>query len=219
MLTEVLDDRTAALFVEPVQGEGGVQPVSREFLQAAREICAKKGILLIFDEVQCGMGRSGELFAHQVCGVEPDVMTLAKALGNGVPIGAVLARGEAAETFAPGDHAATFGGNFLATAVGCKVMEIMTAPDFLPTVRANSAYFAEKLTALAQKNGVPGQLRGLGFMLGLPVGAKGPAIVNCCRERGLLINCVGGETLRFLPPLTVSRPELDAALDILAQAL
>ncbi|MDR1961996.1 MAG: aspartate aminotransferase family protein [Gracilibacteraceae bacterium] len=218
-LEEILDDRTAAFFVEPVLGEGGVYPVSKEFMANARKICSKRGILLVFDEIQCGMGRSGFLFAHEAGGVEPDVMTLAKALANGVPIGAVLARGEAAETFAPGDHAATFGGNFLATAVGCKVMEIMTAEGFLSDVREKSAWFAGELGALARSAGITGQVRGMGFMLGLPVGAAGPRIVDFCLREGLLINCIGGETLRFLPPLTVSRAELEEALGILAKAL
>ncbi|MDR0434269.1 MAG: aspartate aminotransferase family protein [Gracilibacteraceae bacterium] len=218
-LEEILDGQTAALFLEPVLGEGGVFPLSREFMLAARNICAKKGILLVFDEVQSGMGRSGYLFAHEAYGVTPDVMTLAKALGNGIPIGAVLARGQAAETFAPGDHASTFGGNLLAAAVANKVVEIMTQADFLPQVREKSAWFAAELGKLARKAGIPGQVRGMGFMLGLPVGESGPRLVEECRRRGLLLNCVGGDTLRFLPPLTVSRAEMETALEILAGVL
>jgi acetylornithine/succinyldiaminopimelate/putrescine aminotransferase len=175
--------------------------------------------LLVFDEVQTGMGRSGYLFAHEACGVEPDVMTLAKALANGIPIGAVLARGQAAETFSPGDHASTFGGNFLAAAVAVRVVEIMTEKDFLPAVREKSAWFAAELRKLAQTAGLSGQVRGIGFLLGLPVGKTGPRIVELCRRKGLLLNCVGGDTLRFLPPLTVSRAEMEEALAVLAAAL
>ncbi|MDR1320344.1 MAG: aspartate aminotransferase family protein [Gracilibacteraceae bacterium] len=218
-LEEVLDERTAAFFLEPVLGEGGVFPLSKEFMLAARNICAKKGILLVFDEVQVGMGRSGYLFAHEAYGVTPDVMTLAKALGNGIPIGAVLAGGQAAETFAPGDHASTFGGNLLAAAVATRVTEIMTEEGFLPDVREKSAWFAAELGKLARKAAIPGQVRGMGFMLGLPVGEAGPRIVESCRREGLLVNCVGGDTLRFLPPLTVSRAEMEEALDILDKVL
>jgi acetylornithine/succinyldiaminopimelate/putrescine aminotransferase len=218
-LEEVLDEQTAAFFLEPVLGEGGVFPLSKEFMLAARNICAKKGILLVFDEVQVGMGRSGYLFAHEAYGVRPDVMTLAKALGNGIPIGAVLAGGQAAETFAPGDHASTFGGNLLATAVANRVTEIMTEEGFLPAVREKSAWFAAELGKLARKAAIPGQVRGMGFMLGLPVGETGPRVVENCRRKGLLVNCVGGDTLRFLPPLTVSGAEMEEALDILAGVL
>jgi acetylornithine aminotransferase len=214
-LAAVVDEQTAALFLEPVQGEGGVHPLSQGFLTAAARVCKERGALLIFDEVQCGMGRTGELFAHQHYGIEPDIMTLAKALGNGIPIGAVLAREEVAAAFQPGDHASTFGGNFLSAAVGCKVMEIMTAPDFLPQVKKESAWFASVLQELSDRAGFKGEVRGLGFILGLPVGDIGPQIVEDCRAQGLLINCVGGETLRFLPPLNVKRQELEEALQIL----
>ncbi|MDR1604811.1 MAG: aspartate aminotransferase family protein [Gracilibacteraceae bacterium] len=218
-LEEILDENTAAFFLEPVLGEGGVFPLSKEFMLAARNICTKKGILLVFDEIQTGMGRSGYLFAHETYGVTPDVMTLAKALANGIPVGALLAGGSAAETFAPGDHASTFGGNLLAAAVANRVVEIMTEEGFLPAVRAKSAWFAAELGKLARAAGIDGEVRGLGFMLGLPVGERGARVTESCRRRGLLLNCIGGETLRFLPPLTVSETELAAALDILAQAL
>lgn len=215
-LEEMINEQTAAVIIEPIQGEGGVYPVEKEFLQRVRELCDHFGALLIFDEVQCGMGRTGRLFAHEWYEIKPDIMTLAKALGNGVPIGAVLATDKAA-VFEPGDHASTFGGNHLASAVGCKVMEIMTREGFLEEVRSKALYFKDKLENLAHKYGIQGKLRGMGFMLGLPVEEQGPEIVSSCCQKGLLINCVGGKTLRFLPPLTVSREEIDEALSIMEQ--
>lgn len=216
-LSAAVTENTAAVIIEPIQGEGGVHPVTQEFLQKARELCDQKGALLIFDEVQCGVGRTGKLFAHEWFGIAPDIMTLAKALANGVPIGAVLAT-EKVSCFQPGDHASTFGGNFLTTAAGCKVMEIMTGEGFLAEVREKANYFKSKLQLLAQKYALTEEVRGLGFILGLPVGEVGPAIVSSCSAKGLLINCVGGKTLRFLPPLTVSYVEIDEAMNILEQA-
>lgn len=218
-LEETVGHDTAAVIIEPIQGEGGVHPISQEFMAKARELCDKYGALLIFDEVQCGLGRTGRLFAYEWFDVRPDVMTLAKALGNGVPIGALLATNQAAEAFQPGDHASTFGGNHLAGAVGSKVLEIMTREGFLKEVEEKSAYFKSRLQETAEKYKLEGKVRGLGFMLGLPVGNAGPAIVNSCMLKGLLINCVGGTVLRFLPPLTVTREELDQALDILNHAM
>ena len=217
-LQQAVDQKTAAVIIEPIQGEGGVHPITKEFLLSSKELCEKHGALLIFDEVQCGMGRTGKLFAYEWLDVTPDIMTVAKALANGVPIGAVLASAKVADTFQPGDHASTFGGNHLAAAVGCKVLEIMTGEGFLAEVESKSSYFKNKLQNLADKYKLEGTVRGLGFMLGLPVQEKGPEIVQYCSENGLLINCVGGTTLRFLPPLTVSMTEIDEALDILEQA-
>ncbi len=217
-LKQAVDQTTAAVIIEPIQGEGGVHPITKEFLLSAKELCEKHGALLIFDEVQCGMGRTGKLFAYEWLDVTPDVMTVAKALANGVPIGAVLASAKVSDTFQPGDHASTFGGNHLAAAVGCKVLEIMTGEGFLAEVESKSSYFKNKLQELADRYKLDGTVRGPGFMLGLPVQEKGPEIVQYCSENGLLINCVGGTTLRFLPPLTVSLAEIDEALAIMEQA-
>ncbi|MDR3289110.1 MAG: aspartate aminotransferase family protein, partial [Peptococcaceae bacterium] len=204
-LEQAVNEHTAAVIIEPVQGEGGVHPASAEFLQAARALCDRFGALLVFDEVQCGMGRTGKLFAHEWSGVRPDVMTLAKALGGGVSIGAMLAVEQAASAFQPGDHASTFGGNPLATAVGNAVMEEMLKPGFLPQVRETSAFLRQGLDELAAKYLLEGRVRGQGLILGLPIGDKGPEVVKYCLENGVLINCVGGEVLRFLPPLNVSK--------------
>ena len=210
-----VNDRTAAVLIEPIQGEGGVYPADEEFLQTARRLCDKYGALLIYDEVQCGLGRSGKLFAYEWSSVTPDIMTLAKALGGGVPIGAILATDKVAAAFQPGDHASTFGGNPLATAVGCAVLDIMLAEGFLQDVQKRSAYFRSGLEKLAAKYQTAGAIRGQGMILGWPVAKSGPEIVEACRKQGLLINCVGGLTLRFLPPLIARETEIDQALAIL----
>lgn len=208
-------NNTAAVFIEPIQGEGGVIPASEEFLREARVLCDQYGALLIYDEVQCGVGRTGKLFAYEWSGVAPDVMTLAKALGGGVPIGAMLATDKVAQAFQPGDHASTFGGNPLATASGCAVLDVMLAEGFFEDVRERAAYFQKGLAELAQKYQTGGAVRGKGFILGWPVSKLGPEIVQACLEKGFLINCVGGKILRFLPPLIVEKPEIDQALQIL----
>jgi len=214
-LRSKVDENTAAVFIEPIQGEGGVIPASIEFLQAARDLCDQYGALLIFDEVQCGVGRTGKLFAYEWSGVIPDIMTLAKALGGGVPIGAMLATDKVANAFQPGDHASTFGGNPLATASGCAVLDVILEDGFLGGVQERSLYFRKGLEQLAQKYQTGDPVRGQGFIIGWPVSKLGPEIVEACRQNGLLINCVGGKILRFLPPLIVEKPEIDKALEIL----
>jgi len=214
-----VSNNTAAVFIEPIQGEGGVIPASIEFLKEARALCDQYGALLIFDEVQCGVGRTGKLFAYEWSGVVPDIMTLAKALGGGVPIGAMLATDEVAEAFQPGDHASTFGGNPLATAAGCAVLDFMLEDGFFEGVQERAAYFQQGLEKLAQKYQTGEPVRGKGFIVGWPVSKLGPEIVEACLQNGLLINCVGGKILRFLPPLTVEKPEIDKALGILDEVL
>lgn len=206
---------TAAVFIEPIQGEGGVLPASTEFLEGARALCDEFGALLIFDEVQCGIGRTGKLFAYEWSGVLPDVMTLAKALGGGVPIGAMLATEEVAKAFQPGDHASTFGGNPLATATGCAVLDVMFEAGFMEGVQERSGYFRKGLEDLAEKYQTGDPVRGEGFIIGWPVSKLGQEIVETCRLNGLLINCVGGKILRFLPPIIVEKREIDEALGIL----
>lgn len=214
-----VNQNTAAVFIEPIQGEGGVLPASTEFLQGARKLCDQFGALLIFDEVQCGIGRTGRLFAYEWSGVTPDIMTLAKALGGGVPIGAMLATDEVAKAFQPGDHASTFGGNPLATAAGCAVLDVMLEDGFMTGVQERSGYFQKGLVGLAAKYQTGDPVRGQGFIIGWPVSKLGPEIVEACRLKGLLINCVGGKILRFLPPLIVEKPEMDKALEILDEVL
>ncbi|MBC2721244.1 acetylornithine transaminase [Desulfosporosinus sp.] len=214
-----VSNNTAAVFIEPIQGEGGVIPASIEFLQEARALCDQYGALLIFDEVQCGVGRTGKLFAYEWSGVHPDIMTLAKALGGGVPIGAMLATDKVANAFQPGDHASTFGGNPLATAAGCAVLDLMLEDGFFEGVQERAEYFQQGLEKLAQNYQTGGPVRGKGFIVGWPVSKFGPEIVADCLRHGLLINCVGGKILRFLPPLTVEKQEIDKALGILDEVL
>ena len=216
-LRSKVSNNTAAVFIEPIQGEGGVIPASLEYLKEARALCDQYGALLIFDEVQCGVGRTGKLFAYEWSGVVPDIMTLAKALGGGVPIGAMLATDDVAKAFQPGDHASTFGGNPLATASGCAVLDVMLEDGFLEGIQERSLYFQKGLEQLAQKYQTGEPVRGQGFILGWPVSKVGPEIVEACLQKGLLINCVGGKILRFLPPLTVEKPEMDKALEILEE--
>lgn len=213
-----VNENTAAVFIEPIQGEGGVIPATAEFLQEARALCDRYGALLIFDEVQCGMGRTGKLFAYEWSGVRPDIMTLAKALGGGIPMGAMLATDKAAGAFQPGDHASTFGGNPLATAVGCAVLDVMLAPGFMEGVQERATYLQKGLAGLAEKYRTGEPVRGKGFILGWPVAKLGPELVEACRIKRLLINCIGGKVLRFLPPLIVEKQEIDEALVILDSA-
>ncbi len=217
---EVVSERTAGIIVEPVQGEGGVVPASKEFLEELRRIADEFDAVLIFDEVQTGIGRTGELFAYQHYGVEPDVMTLAKALGNGVPIGAIVAKGEAAEVLKPGLHASTFGGNFLSTRAGVEVMKIMTEPGFLDRVKEKGNYLKNRLEELvSQFPRLLEGVRGLGMMLGIVCKTPCSDIVASALDKGLIINCTAGKVLRFLPPLTIEKEEIDYGVEILKEVL
>lgn len=209
----LMDDRVCAVILEPVQGESGIVPADAEFLKAVRALCEKYDALLIFDEVQCGMGRSGRLFAHQKYGVMPDVCTTAKALGGGFPIGAVLASDKASEFFVPGDHGSTFGGNPLACACGIAVMKELVEKDLLGHVEEMGAYLSGRLKELAEKYDVIEEVRGMGLLIGVQMkeGKKGAAIDEALKQR-LLLAGAGNETVRFLPPLNVSREELDEGL-------
>ncbi len=217
---EVVSERTAGIIVEPVQGEGGVVPASKEFLEELRRIADQFDAVLIFDEVQTGIGRTGELFAYQHYGVEPDVMTLAKALGNGVPIGAIVAKGKAAEVLKPGLHASTFGGNFLSTRAGVEVMKIMTEPGFLDRVKEKGNYLKNRLEELvSQFPQLLEGVRGVGMMLGIVCKTPCSDIVASALDKGLIINCTAGKVLRFLPPLTIEKEEIDYGVEILKEVL
>ncbi|MGB9661839.1 MAG: acetylornithine transaminase [Moorellaceae bacterium] len=218
-LREAINSRTCAVMLEPVQGEGGVYPADPDYLKAVRELCDKEGILLIFDEVQCGLGRTGYLFAYQYYGVEPDLMTLAKALAGGVPIGAMLAKEEVAAAFAPGDHASTFGGNPLATAAGVAALRTILEEGLIDNAREQGEYLIEKLKSLAAEFPQIVEILGRGLLVGVEIEGPAEDIAKICLERGLLVNAIHGRILRFLPPLTVKREEIDAALGILKTAL
>ncbi|SFR05112.1 acetylornithine transaminase [Desulfoscipio geothermicus] len=218
-LERAIGPHTCAVMLEPVQGEGGVYAAASEYLAGVRELCDRNGLLLVFDEVQCGLGRTGEFLAYQHYDVEPDIITLAKALGGGFPIGAMLAKETVAAAFAPGDHATTFGGNPLACAAGLAAMQTMLGDGVMQNCRAVGAYFKEKLQDLARKYDFIKEVRGLGLLLGMELNRPGGDIVNRCREKGLLINCVNNNVLRFTPPLVIGTEEVDRALETVEAVL
>ena len=207
---------TAGIIVEPVQGEGGVRAPSPDYLKGLRAICDEFGLVLIFDEVQCGLGRTGKLFAHQWSGVTPDIMAVAKALGNGFPIGACLATEKAAVGMVPGSHGSTFGGNPMAVAAANAVLDVMLAPGFFDKVNANAKYLWGKLEALTAKYpGLFERVRGAGMLVGIRCVATAGDVVAKAREKGLLVLTAGDNVLRILPPLTITEREIDEAVGIL----
>lgn len=216
--------KTCAVLCEPLQGESGVRPLDKEYLRTIRELCDRHGVLLIFDEVQTGMGRTGTLFAYQQLGVVPDIMTLAKALGNGLPIGAMLTTAKIAASFVPGTHASTFGGNPVTAAAAVATMKIMLETDFFDGVQQRGQYLNEKLLKLVPL--FPHLLagaRGLGMLRALVLTekgiAKGAEIVTAMFEKGFLMNFAGNAALRFAPPLIVSEDEIDQITAALAEVL
>jgi acetylornithine aminotransferase len=210
-----LDDTTAAVLLEPVQGEGGICCPSPGYLAAVRELCDDTGTLLIFDEIQTGMGRTGRLFAYENEAVEPDIMTLAKALANGLPMGAMLAREIVAAAFGPGSHASTFGGTPLVAAGSLAVLRLMLDENISGTCRRTGAYFQEQLLQLKKKHPVIEDVRGIGLLLGVKLIQDGEPIVLECLQKGFLINCVQGNILRFVPPLIVNTEEIDRLINCL----
>lgn len=210
---------TAAVILEPIQGEAGVYPATPEFLRGLRELCDASGALLIFDEVQVGVGRTGDLFAYQFFGVTPDIMCLAKGLGGGVPVGATLATEHVFEGFTRGSHGTTFGGNPLASRAALTVLEVIEQDNLTANARQRGQQLRQGLEALAGRYDIVGEVRGHGLMLGAQIGPQAPAIMEECRKQGLLINTAGGETLRFVPPLIITEAHVDEALNRLESAL
>lgn len=214
----LLNDRTAAIMLEPVQGEAGVRPATTAFLQALRELCNAQGVLLIFDEVQTGCGRLGALFAAEHFGVQPDIMTLGKGLGGGVPISAVLARSHAC-VFTHGDQGGTYAGNPLMCAVSLAVLDTLSQPDFLAHVQAMGALLRQGLLRLSQQWGL-GEVRGEGMLLALELGHDyAPEVVQACREHGLLVNAARPHCLRFMPRLNSTEAEILEGLVLLNVSL
>ncbi len=213
-----ISERTIAIMVEPIQGEGGVNTPSPGYLKGLRELCDRHGLLLILDEVQTGMGRTGKLFAYEHEGITPDIMTLAKALGGGIPIGAMLARGAIAESFNLGSHGSTFGGNAVACASGIAVVTTLLG-GVLENCRAMGEYFTQRLLALKEKFPCITNVRGRGLIIGAELDRDGAAIVDACLQEGLLINCTVGKVLRFIPPLIVTKAEIDEGFAILEKVL
>jgi len=214
-----VDARTAAILVEPIQGEGGVQVAADGYLAGLRRLCDERGVLLIFDEVQTGLGRTGTLFAYQQAGVAPDILTLAKALAGGIPMGAMLAREEVMAAFSPGSHAATFGGNPFASAVALETLNTILEEDLPGRAARLGARILDRLRALQARLPVIRALRGRGLLIGIEVAADAKAIVATCMERGLLILTAGDTVLRLVPPLTLSEAEADEGLAILQGVL
>jgi len=218
-LADAITEKTCAVMLETIQGEGGVNVPSVEYLQGVEALCRKNNVLLIIDEVQTGLGRTGKAFGYQNFGLSPDIITLAKALGGGVPIGAMLAKDEVAEAFVPGDHAATFGGNPLATAAGLAATSVLLNPEFLEAVVKKGQYFQEKLSQLQKEYHQITKVKGMGLMIGCDVAVDAQPIVEKCLENGVLINAVGNSVLRFVPPLTVSEEEIDQVIEVLAKVI
>jgi acetylornithine aminotransferase len=216
-LEEAVTEKTAAIMLEPIQGEGGVHVAARDYLKAVRDLCTQKDILLIFDEVQTGMGRTGTLFAYEQFGVQPDVMTLAKGLGGGVPIGACLATMSAAAAFGPGSHASTFGGNPLACAAALAVFRVLLDGRVLDQARRMGEYLSKGLSECKDCHHLVRDVRGLGLLQGMEIEIDTKAVVSDCLKRGILINATGDHVLRFVPPLIISQPEVDRLLDVLSQ--
>ena len=222
-LHAAIDDTTAAILIEPVQGEGGIRPLPDQCLRGLRALCDERGILLILDEVQCGMGRTGRLFAHEWAGVTPDIMMVAKGIGGGFPLGAVLATDHAGAAMGPGSHGSTYGGNPLACAVGCAVMDHVADPDFLDAVRRKAGLLRQRLEGLVGTHPeIFGGVRGLGLMLGLECRVPNTDVVRAGFDAGIITVPAADNVLRVLPPLTITEDEIAEAvtrLDSAARAL
>jgi len=214
---KAINDKTAAVMIEPIQGEGGVNIPDRDYLKRLREICDLNGILLALDEVQTGIGRTGKLFAYQHTGIEPDIMTLAKGLGGGLPIGAMLAKDHVASAFTPGTHASTFGGTPLVCSAAVEVMKILTEDEIiLDTCRRMGSYLVDELNNLKLKYpDIIKDIRGKGLLIGMELNIAGEDVVRECLKKGVIINCTMERVLRFLPPLDVSQPDIDKVIETL----
>lgn len=222
-LAEKISDKTCAVMLETIQGEGGVYPPKNDYLKKVRALCDKHGALLIFDEIQSGIGRSGKFFAYEKYGVKPDIVTLAKGLAGGVPIGAFICTENVAQAFKPGDHGTTFGGNPLACAAANVILDTVPDEKFLAHVEEVGKYFKDKLIGLQKK--YPAQIReirGEGLILGAQLDKpkkSGVEIVNECMKRGAIINCTVGTVLRFIPPLIITKKQVDEVINILDAVL
>jgi acetylornithine aminotransferase len=218
-LDKALDELVCAVIIEPIQGEGGVVLPDPDYLKGVKKLCEERNAILIFDEVQVGLGRTGRLFAHEHFGITPDIMTLAKALGNGLPIGAMLAKEKLARVFGPGSHASTFGGTPLVTTVSKAVLKSLLEDGWIDNCRVMGNYFKEKLEKLARKYSFVKEVRGLGLILGMEIDRPGAPIVAACMKEGVLINCAREKVLRFIPPLIVGEEEIDLLVEVLDRVL
>ena len=216
---KAITDETAAVLVEPIQGEGGVVVPPEGYLKSLKELCQEKDILLIFDEVQTGFGRTGDMFASQTFNVTPDIIALAKGIAGGFPMGAVIASEDVGSAFQPGDHAATFGGGPLACAAAIASIKVILDEDLLTKSKENGNYFQSKLNFLKEDHGIVEDVRGSGLMLGMELDVECGDMVNDMREEGVLINCAAGKVLRFVPPLVIEKDQIDTVSCILGDVL
>jgi len=216
-LKKAITKKTCAVLIEPIQGEGGVNPAQETYLKTLRKICNEKGILLIFDEIQTGFGRTGRLFAYERYKIKPDIITLAKALGGGIAIGAMGSTNKIIESFSPGTHGATFGGNPLACAASLASLKNLTKKGFLQKASSQGDYFLKQLYCLKEKFPIIREVRGVGLMLAVELDQPGANVVSDCMKEGLLINCIQQNTIRFLPPLINTRKEIDLLITTLSK--
>lgn len=218
-LKEVFDENVCAVILEPIQGEGGIICADKNYLKSVRELCDKFNALLIFDEVQCGIGRTGKFFAYENFGVIPDVICLAKGLGGGFPIGAILANDKADIAFTKGDHGSTFGGNPLACAVSLSVIEEIINNNIIENVNTIGKYLTDKLNLLKEKYNIINEIKGMGLLLGISLNIDTKDFINKCFENGLLLVGAGFNTVRLLPPLNVNYDDIDCAVNIIEKVL
>ena len=218
-MTAAVTGETCAVLLEPIQGEGGIRLPDPGYLGAVRELCDREGILLIFDEIQTGIGRTGKLFAHEHYGVVPDIMSLAKALANGLPIGAMLAREGVAEAFGPGAHATTFGGTPVVTAAALETLKVLSEEGIVEKAAETGEYFKARLTELKGRHKAVVDVRGKGLMIGMELAVPGAPLVAGFMERGFLVNCIQENILRFAPPLIIDKAAIDALVDCLDEML
>jgi acetylornithine/N-succinyldiaminopimelate aminotransferase len=218
-LEQAVNENTCAIIIEPIQGEGGIHPAEKIFLEKVRMLCDKKDIVLIFDEVQCGIGRTGKLFAYQLFDIKPDVISLAKGLGGGFPIGAMLAVQNKANALQPGNHASTFGGNPLACTAGKLVLKKLLNEGVLKNVQKQGVYLKEKLIELKEKYQIITDVRGYGLMLGMELKCPVEGIITQCMEKGLLLLGAGENVIRFVPPLIIKERDIDNCIAILNEVL
>ncbi len=218
-LEQAIDESVCAVMLEPIQGEGGVVCPHPDYIKGVEQICLDQNLILIFDEVQVGMGRTGRLFAHEHYGVRPHIMTLAKALANGLPIGAMLATEELSSSFGPGSHASTFGGTPLVSAVAKAVLQSLLEDGWIDNCREMGEYFKGRLEEFAKKYDFIKDVRGQGLILGMELDRAGGPVVDACMEKGFLINCAQERVLRFLPPLIVGKQEIDLLIGTLDEIL
>ncbi|MBI4982188.1 MAG: aminotransferase class III-fold pyridoxal phosphate-dependent enzyme, partial [Candidatus Omnitrophica bacterium] len=214
-----VSDRTVAIMLELIQGEGGINVASKEFVLGLKKICQEKNLLLIVDEVQTGVGRTGKLFCYQHYGIIPDIMTLAKALGGGLPIGMMVVKKEISDTLGPGMHASTFGGGPVICRAALAVLKVIQEEKLLSNVQKMGDYLFNKLSELKNKYPVIKEVRGLGLMLGVELGIEGKSIVEKCFEKGLLINCTHEKVLRVMPALNTTKKEIDRAVWIIEKTV